>query len=59
MQTIGVSELSPVVEEQIDGFVVHIRDERKRSVHTVAAYQADVRGLFGLFIRRNRQLILH
>ncbi len=47
MHTIGMHELTAVVEEQIDGFVVHIRDERKRSVHTVAAYQADIRGLFG------------
>jgi integrase/recombinase XerC len=47
MHTIGVQKLSAVIEDQINGFVVHIRDERKRSVHTVAAYQADLRGLFG------------
>lgn len=46
MHTIGVQKLSAVIEDQINGFVVHIRDERKRSVHTVAAYQADLRGLF-------------
>jgi integrase/recombinase XerC len=47
MHTIGVHQLSPIVQDQIDGFVVHIRDERKRSPHTVAAYQADLCGLFG------------
>lgn len=46
MHTIGVQKFSTVIEDQINGFVVHIRDERKRSVHTVAAYQADLRGLF-------------
>jgi integrase/recombinase XerC len=39
-------ELSPVALDQIDGFIVHIRDERKRSAHTVAAYQSDLYGLF-------------
>jgi len=38
--------LPAVFEEQIGGFVVHIRDERKRSAHTVAAYTSDIRGLF-------------
>ena len=47
MHTIGVHQLSPIVQDQIDGFVVHIRDERKRSPHTVAAYRADLYGLFG------------
>lgn len=46
MQTIGMHKLSQVVEDQINGFIVHIRDERKRSIHTVAAYQGDLRGLF-------------
>lgn len=29
----------------LDGFVVHLRDERARSAHTVRAYSADVRDL--------------
>lgn len=46
LHTIGVPQPSSEIENQIGGFVVHIRDERHRSPHTVAAYQGDLRGLF-------------
>lgn len=46
MHTIDMRDLSPHIEEQIRGFVIHVRDERKRSTHTVLAYESDIRGLF-------------
>lgn len=33
------------LEGQVTGFVAYIRDERKRSANTVAAYESDIRGL--------------
>ncbi len=36
----------------IDGFTVHLRDERGRSAHTVRAYLADVRDLAGFCAER-------
>ncbi len=39
-------EFSPTIENEISGFRAYIRDEKKRSEHTVAAYESDVRSIF-------------
>ena len=39
-------EFSPTIENEISGFRSYIRDEKKRSEHTVAAYESDVRSIF-------------
>ncbi len=38
-------DLSAELEGQVASFVSHIRDERKRSANTVAAYESDIRNL--------------
>lgn len=39
-------EYPPEVNSAINGFIVHVRDERHRSANTVNAYESDVRGMF-------------
>lgn len=39
------SDLSPALEDALEGFIDHVRDERGRSVHTVRAYRGDVSDL--------------
>jgi len=41
-----VRTLPAELEDQVANFLVHIRDERKRSKNTVMAYESDIRGLF-------------
>lgn len=39
------AEIPPALLGALDGFVVHLRDERRRSANTVRAYRVDVRDL--------------
>ena len=41
-----VQEFSEQIEGEISGFRSFIRDEKKRSQHTVAAYESDIRSIF-------------
>ncbi len=38
-------DLAPALEDALEGFIGHVRDERGRSTHTVRAYRGDVTDL--------------
>jgi len=43
----GLEALPVALTEARDGFIAYLRDERRRSAHTIRAYAADVTGLIG------------